>query len=438
MNIQTKPNVAVITFLCPFPVSDGGRFGVFGQINDLRKFYNVTLVFKVAITEKPHVEALQAMWPEVEILPVYSNDVMANHASKKQISFLKKISRLVKKVKKRKKARRSHHQGISNPHRHYPFLPVDRQMIDFLEALFQKQTFDIVQVEYSDLLPLIHSLPHGAKTVFFQHENRYLILQDYFKLYNDKSLYASHVIDTVKFTELNLMNLYDRVLVLNQNDFAQLQEGVHEAKLRVWPTAVPDMFYAASVNRQPPEKAEKIVFLGSQGHPPNEDALKWFIEGMYPAVLKQTGMLLYVTGVWEESFKNNYPEVIFTGFLQDLTDLLHGAVLISPIRLGGGGIRIKILQSMAVGVPVITTLLACDGMEGIKHGENIFVAEQEAGFIEILQDLAAKEGLYASVSEHAKKFIQDHYSEGVTSLIRQKVYNELLAETPGHRSDQGK
>ncbi|MCF3109477.1 glycosyltransferase family 4 protein [Niabella sp. CC-SYL272] len=428
MSVQTKPNVAVITFLCPFPVSDGGRFGVFGQINDLRKFFNVTLIFKVAVTEKPHVDALQAMWPEVEILPVYSKDVMTNHALKKKVSVFKKISRLIKKLKKRKERNRPWHQGVSNPHRHYPFLPVDREIVDFIEALFLKKQFDIVQVEYSDLLPLVHSLPHSAKTVFFQHENRYLILQDYFRLYNDKSLYASHVIDTVKFTELNLMNRYDRVLVLNRNDFAQLQEGVQESKLRLWPTAVPDMFYAGGDNRLQPDKAEKIVFLGSQGHPPNEDGLKWFIEGMYPPVLKQTGMKLYVTGVWDESFKKNYPEVVFTGFLPDLTDLLRGAVLISPIRLGGGGIRIKILQSMAVGVPVITTLLACDGMEGIKHGENIFIAEKEAEFISILQDLAARDGLYASVSERSRAFIREHHSEQVTSLIRQKVYNELLAE----------
>lgn len=428
MDIQTKPNIAVVTFLCPFPVSDGGRFGVFGQINDLRKFYNVTLIFKVAITEKPHVDTLQTMWPEVEILPVYSEDVMANHASKRKTSFFEKISRVVRKVKKRKKENRSRGGGVSNPHRQYPFLPVDRLIVDFLEALFLKRKFDIIQVEYSDLLPLIHSLPHSAKTVFFQHENRYLILQDYFRLYNDKSLYASHVIDTVKFTELNLMNLYDRVLVLNQNDFAELQEGVQESKLRLWPTAVPDMFYEGPANLRQQTKAEKIVFLGSQGHPPNEDGLKWFVEGMYPSVLKQTGMKLYATGIWDEGFMKSYPEVVFTGFLPDLTDLLYGAILISPIRLGGGGIRIKILQSMAMGVPVVTTLLACDGMQGIEHGKNIFIAAQEADFISVLLELAVKDGLYASVSNNAKAFIQDYHSERITSRIRQKVYNELLAE----------
>ncbi|WP_018631234.1 glycosyltransferase [Niabella aurantiaca] len=423
MNIQAKPNVAVITFLCPFPVSDGGRFGVFGQINDLRKFYNITLIFKVAVAEKVHVETLQAMWPEVEILPIYGKGVMANHASKKRLSIAKRISRFIKNVKKRK---RRHGQGLSNPHRHYPFLPLDREMLDVLETLFLRKAFDIVQVEYSDLLPLIHSLPQSSKTVFFQHENRYLIMQDYFRLYNDKSLYASHVINTVKFTELNLMNLYDRVLVLNRNDFEQLKEGVNEAKLRMWPTAVPDMFYAHSLAEPRKTKAERIVFLGSQGHPPNEDGLKWFLDAMYPSVFNQTGLKVYVTGIWEESFKMNYPEVVFTGFLDDLTDLLNGAILISPIRLGGGGIRIKILQSMAMGVPVVTTLLACEGMEGAENGENIFIVEEETDFIAALQQLANHTELYASVSMEARKFIESYHSERVTSIIRKKVYDDLL------------
>lgn len=414
-----KHTIAIITFLCPYPVSDGGRFGVFSFVNDVRKLLNVTLVFKVSPLEQHNVEELKKIWPDVDIRPLYTNNSIKTNATTSKTQLYKKVSFYLKKLKKTKK------RDLGKPvlHHLYPFSPKEKDFIDFLEKLFFEKKFDIVQIEYSDMLNLVHIIPNDSKKVFFQHENRFLILNDYFRLYNDKSLYASYVINTAKFTEIGLMNLYDRILILNENDKQTLSKHIPPYKLQVMPTTVPKVLIP---NCKPVLKAERLVFLGSQEHPPNKDAVEWFSGEMYDQVLTQTNLRLYVTGKWEEEFKIQHPKVNFTGFVDDIGAELIGGILIAPIRLGGGGIRIKILRAMACGVPVVATSLITNGMQGLEYEKNIFIAETPDDFINAIKLLSHNDEVYSMVSKNSIKLIDDYYSEVKGFEVKKQIFNDLL------------
>ncbi len=221
------PSIAIVTFLCPYPVSDGGRFGVFSFVSDIKKLFNVTLIFKVPASEQDNVTALEKLWPEVKILPFYTDRSIKTNIQKKKLSLYKKI---VQPIRKAKYAKRAKNNTDNKPIAHslYPFVPVEREFVDFLGQLFSRKKFDVVQIEYSDLLSLVHLIPEDTKKVFFQHENRYSILEDYFEVNEDKGAYASYIVDTARFTEINLMNRYDRVLLLNKKDCERLSKYIPE------------------------------------------------------------------------------------------------------------------------------------------------------------------------------------------------------------------
>lgn len=419
-----KPSIAIITFLCPYPVSDGGRFGVFSFVNDIRELFNVTLIFKVPDSERANVMALEKLWPEVNIQPFYTNSSIKTNVHQKKLSLYKK---LVQPIRKAKYAKRAKNNADNKPIAHglYPFVPIERAFVDFLGQLFSRKKFDVVQIEYSDLLSLVHLIPGDTKKVFFQHENRYAILEDYFEVNRDKGAYASYIVDTARFTEINLMNQYDRILLLNKKDRERLSKYIPEYKLQLMPTSVPQSLIPRCTLAK---IATRIVFMGSQNHYPNVDGVQWFAKEMLDGVRKETGLKLFVTGTWTDAFKFQHSELNFTGFVDDIAEVLQSGILVAPIRLGGGGIRIKLLQAMACGIPVVATSLITDGMEGIEHGYNIFIADTAEEFINSIAILANDSSLYTTISKNARKTIQTYYAAETAIKIKEKIFGSLLRE----------
>ncbi len=168
--------------------------------------------------------------------------------------------------------------------------------------------------------------------------------------------------------------------------------------------------------------------MGSQNHYPNVDGVQWFSKEMLDGVRKQTELKLFVTGTWTEAFKFQHPELNFTGFVDDIGAVLQSGILVAPIRLGGGGIRIKLLQAMACGIPVIATTLITDGMEGIEHGYNIFIADTAEEFINSVTILANDSALYTTISKNAQKTIQTYYAAETSIKIKEKIFRSLLIE----------
>ena len=87
-----------------------------------------------------------------------------------------------------------------------------------MENFFKRKKFDIVQVEVTYLLNLIHILPKDAIKVFVQIENRYSLLADHFMQQKQNDLYSEYIIRNAAFTEFALMNQYDYVFALTQKD----------------------------------------------------------------------------------------------------------------------------------------------------------------------------------------------------------------------------
>lgn len=150
------------------------------------------------------------------------------------------------------------------------------------------------------------------------------------------------------------------------------------------------------------KERKDIVFVGGFQHPPNTDAVKYFVNEVMPIVRELIpGVCFYVVGskVPAEILALAREDVIISGFIEDLDPFLAKIrVSIAPLRYGAG-VKGKVATAMSVGLPSVVTSLAAEGMELID-GENILIADDPEEFAQKIERLYRDEILWRKLSEN--------------------------------------
>lgn len=142
-----------------------------------------------------------------------------------------------------------------------------------------------------------------------------------------------------------------------------------------------------------PRRPDRLIFTGSLRYEPNYDAMRWFVGDVLPRVqAHRPAVELLITGDHADRPLPPTPGVTRTGYVADVQALVQSAaVSVAPLRFGGGT-RLKILEAMALGVPVVTTSLGAEGL-AVQSGEHLLVAdsaENQAATIIALLDNPAR------------------------------------------------
>jgi glycosyltransferase involved in cell wall biosynthesis len=170
--------------------------------------------------------------------------------------------------------------------------------------------------------------------------------------------------------------------------------------------------------------------MGSESHEPNKDGVEWFINQIFPKLNKNKKLPFHITGKWSPEFKGkfkNHKDIFFTGYLDDISLILKDSILVVPIRIGGGGIRAKVIQAMAFGIPVISTTIGCEGI-GVMHEESILIANNEEEFVFSISKIITDKKLTEKLIKNARLLIESKYTAKTTGEGRDKIYKKLLSE----------
>jgi len=155
-----------------------------------------------------------------------------------------------------------------------------------------------------------------------------------------------------------------------------------------------------------------ILFIGSFQHPPNTDGVLFFSREILPLVQEQIpGLRFYIIGdkAPPEVMALSSERVILTGYQPDVSIYFNTVTLsVAPLRYGAG-VKGKINQSMAFGVPVVATSVAAEGM-GIANGEEGLIADTPKAFAEAVIELYRSESLWNQISKHGLRKTQKFYS----------------------------
>jgi sugar transferase (PEP-CTERM/EpsH1 system associated) len=178
-------------------------------------------------------------------------------------------------------------------------------------------------------------------------------------------------------------------------------------------------FYPATYPANPTPPV--FLFVGVMNYKPNEDAVLWFVESMWPEVRKRHPDARFViAGMSPSSRIQQLAEqkgVEVTGYVDDILPYFHKAsIFIAPFRLARG-VQNKILQAMACGLPVITTPLGAEGID-CEPGVHLLTAVTDADFIDRIEQVLQDSEIRSTLQSKGPELIRQHYSwEGVLQML---------------------
>ncbi len=214
-----------------------------------------------------------------------------------------------------------------------------------------------------------------------------------------------------RWYERRLYPHFDLVTMVSRQDAQVTTELVRGEKPRI--ALVPNGVDCAH-NRpslaQP--RASALVFNGSLTYSANYDAMRWFLAEVYPTIRAQVpGVTLTITGSTQGVDLTGLAlddSVTLTGFVEDVRIPVVGAsVAIAPIRQGGGT-RLKILEAMALGTPVVTTSKGAEGLD-VADGEHLILVDEPETFARCTVELLGNSDLRQSLVTNARRLVEEHY-----------------------------
>jgi glycosyltransferase involved in cell wall biosynthesis len=160
---------------------------------------------------------------------------------------------------------------------------------------------------------------------------------------------------------------------------------------------------------------------------PNIEGVSWFLKEVWPLVSEKipyAQLTLAGKNMPPEFYRNNQGNVSVQGFVQDAGKFLFDAGIVIVPLLNGSGLRIKLLEGLAMGKAIVTTPVGCEGIPVI-HGENVLIARTATDFAEALIDLLQNPEKQAALRESARALVSKAFNSTVIGLETMRFVQKL-------------
>lgn len=279
----------------------------------------------------------------------------------------------------------------------------------------------------SSYLPLIRQFAPRARLVFDTVDLHYLREQRAAELAG--SAIMARNARATRDKELRLIREADLTLVVSTAERELLVREMPQARVEVLSNV-----HAIAGCRRGFDEREDLVFVGGFRHPPNVDAMRWFVADILPRVRERLPSIrLHIIGAdAPESIQRlaDAPGVAFHGYVADLDPYMDGCrVAIAPLRYGAG-VKGKVNLSMAHGQPVVATACAVEGMF-LSPGEDVLTAETAEDFAAAIVRLHGDRELWEQLSAQGLENVRRHFSFEAARPALRRVLDRLPPRKTG-------
>jgi GT2 family glycosyltransferase len=202
--------------------------------------------------------------------------------------------------------------------------------------------------------------------------------------------------------ELAMVRASDVTVAVTEDERAQILLHVPQARVTVIPTIHEIAAHVPSANRR-----KDVLFVGGFEHPPNADAVMYLVREVMPQVwLRRADVSVTIVGgsAPPEVEELASPRVDVRGWVADLQPLLDSArAMVVPVRFGAG-MKGKITQGLAAGLPVVTTTVGAEGLGG-QDGENILIGDDAEAVAERILQVIEDDALWQSLSSGGRELV---------------------------------
>ncbi len=297
---------------------------------------------------------------------------------------------------------------------------------DQLRSLLQAQVFDVIQLEGLYLAPYVPVIRANSRAVIAMraHNVEHEIWQrTAMQCKGLKKIYLQNLARRIKGMESSYLNAYDVLLPITRRDADIFVDMGCKLPVHVTPTGI-------GTDTLIPDREEiefpSIFHIGALDWAPNQEGLFWFLDRIWPQLHKanpETKFYIAGRNAPEKIRKINQANVVFLGEVDDAYQFMNSkAIMVVPL-LSGSGMRIKIIEGMALGKTIVSTTLGAEGIR-CEHGQNIIIADSPENITEEIQDLLNNFDKFDAIGRQAQQFVRSAYDNTVITSDLLEFYKK--------------
>jgi glycosyltransferase involved in cell wall biosynthesis len=405
--MSTKPHILFLSQCLPYPPESGVTARTFNILRQLRKEFDITLL---AFSRSSH-----------------QVDAAARAASQRALGqFLTRVCTPVPVPSEHSAARRfwDHLRslGTGRAYTFYEYWSKDFQAQ--LRNAILERGIDLVHIDSLDLHRWLSGLPRVTK-LCTHHDVEPELLRRRAERVKSSVLrrYILHQANLVERVAREFCPQFNANVMVSESDAKKLENMAPGSCTIVVPNGV-DTEYFTPTTVSPPVPG-RVVFVGSPIAFANRDAFEYLLQDIWPnirAVYRSASLQLI--GRCSESDLARYrshPGVTCLGHVEDIRPhVAEACCSVVPIRVGGGT-RIKILDTWAMGKPVVSTSIGCEGLK-TTDGENILICDTPRAFVEAVIELLSNSELRLRLGVNGRKTAEQTYSWDVVGRSLRTYY----------------
>jgi glycosyltransferase involved in cell wall biosynthesis len=396
--------VLILTYRVPFPPNSGYPIVVYNTVKGLLKL-NVDITLFSINTSKNRIDVEDIYDPVFDSIKFYSYDV--DTEANLWDMFLNVFS-----------------NESYNVSRYY-----DDGAAKLLEDVLRQNEFDIIQFEGLFVVPyldVVKSLSK-AKLIYRAHNIVFDVWERlaYSERFIPRRKYLEFLARRLKSYETEQINRFHQIFAISEPDRQSILRFGCETNLEVFPVALDFEKYIT----EPVKFGFPTLFhLGAMDWRPNKEGLEWFLNEIWPDIEKLNSELrIYIAGkhMQQQFFDYESDNIVVEGEILDAVDFINSkAIMIVPL-LSGSGMRVKIIEGMAMRKCIIATTMAAEGIK-CEHGRDILIADTPDEFYRSILQCITNPVKWAEIGENARKTAEKYYNISTISPRMLQIYQELI------------
>lgn len=383
---------------CPVPPNFGGALRIFNLMKQMLRWHDVNVIYMGSEERIPQLRsAMDDRIGHVRVIP--------RHWARR----MKRVGQLY---------------ALLGPHSYWAMQGQTRIFRRTIRQELETGGYDIMQSEFPQMA--LYDPGPGIVKIMDSHNVEY----DTFRRMMQKSngiFRKLHYYDQYRkmyHEEAKACRLQDAVIVTSERDRKIFDEDVPSVPKFIIPNGVDSTYFHA--NGQDPEP-KSLVFTGSMRYIPNSDGALHFIDNIWPLIERAVpDVKLYIVGDGPPPAlqRKQSGRIIVTGFVDDVRPYVwRSSVSIVPLRMGGGS-RLKIVESLSMKTPVVSTTIGAEGLD-VRHGESALIADDPESFAGAVLSLLKDTALRRKLSTNGSELVRTTYDWSIIGDRLNNVYEQV-------------
>lgn len=366
----------------PYPFNNGSKLRIYNLLRGLRQHHDVTLLsFADQPGVSPEAPQIREICSQVKIVPWREFDPNTLRA---RLGFLSTKPRSIVDT----------------------FSP---EMAQVITETLNEENYDLV---------IASQLHMAAYYSYFQNVPAFFEELEIGLFYDQAFSSDGKIRPRKALTWLKLRTYLSRLLyffqvctVVSEREYQLFAKNfpAHEKMIEIIPNCL-NMDEYRKVRAE--KKRHTLIFTGSFKYHTNYEAMLWFVQNVFPLILEQIPHAqLVITGDHANLPLPSSRNITLAGHVKDIKSLIAScSISVAPLW-SGGGTRLKILEAMALGTPVVSTSKGAEGLDVI-HGEHLLLANSPAEYAECVVRLWNDDNLRLQLTRNASTLVEEKYNWG--------------------------